>query len=541
MGLQGPLTAQALGRSPYDDVVIGGPEDGATPSQIYDHRGRPMNPRSKQINRSIIRAHNEVMHVVGVAEPDNPHDPDEYESKRQHSEYETAIGLRLIWATKRCIGMVGALGLNGFRQRVLVYEDYSRTPCWDLYQNAQRNFSFAGSMLPGAHAYMLAEYIERNWNPQWSSLRDRSVVKEYVGYAWSYVTIHLQLYSCLQRLGLISSTQLLPSWRFLESLIPAPPPLEDFTPRALLKWASGAVISVAPLLVWTATRRLTQQWRFRTWQRIFTHIPNPIIGGQEILTLDDMSEPSDDSGEDLPMPSTSQATEGQGVRQEREQMSGDGIGNHDDGVSPQSTSEEEQGGSSSQADTGAHTSADDYGSDDDDGDENEGVSATLISFDVEATEATEVPQGMWSAELRSSTGPDARSGSSAPTYLSTMLTRLPALTAANIATDRIVRLLTAPHEAMTLRLVARVFCAQHGLPCDDVIFGFGLLSGLNATWLLNFFWTELTHFALSAEIWSVFTIIAQYFHKSEKEWEDFDSKDWGDLGPFKDDEPICWG
>jgi hypothetical protein len=72
------------------------------------------------MNKDIIRAHNEVMLVVGVAEPENPHSAPEYESRRQHDAYETGLGVRLIWATKRCVEMVGVFGVNGLRQRVLV-------------------------------------------------------------------------------------------------------------------------------------------------------------------------------------------------------------------------------------------------------------------------------------------------------------------------------------------------------------------------------------------------------------------------------------
>lgn len=122
MGMHGPLTAQALGRSPYDPEPVGG--DGEdTPgssSQQYDVRGRPTNPETKRINRDIIRAHNEVMLAVGVAEAENPTTAQDYESNRQHDAYETNIGIRLIWASKRCIETVGVLGINGLRQRILV-------------------------------------------------------------------------------------------------------------------------------------------------------------------------------------------------------------------------------------------------------------------------------------------------------------------------------------------------------------------------------------------------------------------------------------
>lgn len=96
-------------------------QDSQEPQQQYDHRGRPINPESKRLNRDIIRAHNEVMLVVGVAEPDHPlpGSPEQI-SKNKHAHYEETIGNRLAWATRRCVDAVGVFGLTGTRQRILV-------------------------------------------------------------------------------------------------------------------------------------------------------------------------------------------------------------------------------------------------------------------------------------------------------------------------------------------------------------------------------------------------------------------------------------
>ncbi len=97
-----------------------GEEDPHAPPQQYDHRGRPINPETKRINKDIVRSHNEIMQVVGVAEPENPQSTPELESQRKHDAYETALGVRLVWATKRCVETVGLFGVFGMRQRVLV-------------------------------------------------------------------------------------------------------------------------------------------------------------------------------------------------------------------------------------------------------------------------------------------------------------------------------------------------------------------------------------------------------------------------------------
>ncbi|KAF9763643.1 hypothetical protein IL306_003047 [Fusarium sp. DS 682] len=125
MGMQGPLAAQALGRSPYDDVVECDEDhddklDVNESGQQYDHRGRPINPETKRINRDIIRSHNEVMLVIGVAEQENPTSNPEAESDKRHATYEDDVGISLAFSALRCVDAAGAFGLDGFRQRVLL-------------------------------------------------------------------------------------------------------------------------------------------------------------------------------------------------------------------------------------------------------------------------------------------------------------------------------------------------------------------------------------------------------------------------------------
>lgn len=116
-----PGTDVLKGRSPYDEVVDGeGQDDGDQPTQQYDHRGRPINPDTKRMNRDIIRAHNEVMLVIGVAEPENPFSGPEAESQRRHEAHEDEIGLRLGSLARNCIEAVGIFGIHGLRQRILV-------------------------------------------------------------------------------------------------------------------------------------------------------------------------------------------------------------------------------------------------------------------------------------------------------------------------------------------------------------------------------------------------------------------------------------
>ena len=113
------------GRSPYDDVVEGeGEYDPRHPVQIYDHRGRPINPDTKNINRDLIRSHNEVMVVIGVAEPDVPKSEPNGESARRHDAYEERMGRRIDSIARHCVELVGIFGITGLRQRILVRIPY---------------------------------------------------------------------------------------------------------------------------------------------------------------------------------------------------------------------------------------------------------------------------------------------------------------------------------------------------------------------------------------------------------------------------------
>ncbi|KAF3065068.1 hypothetical protein GL218_02534 [Daldinia childiae] len=120
MGRLEPLTSLALGRSPYDDVVLGeGEQDPHEPEKQYDGTGRIVNPRTKRIIKDIIRAHNEVMLVIGVAEPENNGiSPADIEITRQYHEYESDTG-RTLYQAGTTLGILGTWGVLNIRRRIL--------------------------------------------------------------------------------------------------------------------------------------------------------------------------------------------------------------------------------------------------------------------------------------------------------------------------------------------------------------------------------------------------------------------------------------
>jgi hypothetical protein len=107
------------GRSPYEDVVEGtGEEDPHEPKRHYDEKGRIVNRETKTIIKDIIRSHNEVMQVIGVAELENNSAEDGILVK-EHEQYETETGQ---WLLKigRGLTIVGSWGIQGLRQRLMV-------------------------------------------------------------------------------------------------------------------------------------------------------------------------------------------------------------------------------------------------------------------------------------------------------------------------------------------------------------------------------------------------------------------------------------
>jgi hypothetical protein len=70
------------------------------------------------MNKDIIRSHNEVMQVIGVAEPDNVmSEPQKLTAS--HKAYENDIGIWLL-SVGRFVSASGVWGVAGIRHRILV-------------------------------------------------------------------------------------------------------------------------------------------------------------------------------------------------------------------------------------------------------------------------------------------------------------------------------------------------------------------------------------------------------------------------------------
>ncbi|KAL3957550.1 hypothetical protein ACCO45_008128 [Purpureocillium lilacinum] len=509
MGMQGPLTAQALGRSPYDEVVPGeGEEDPRQPTQQYDYRGRPINPETRRMNRDIVRSHNEVMQVIGVAEPENPFSAPEAESQRRHGDYEEDVGLALVRPAIRCVESSGVFGLDGLRQRILIYRRYAQIPFRELYKDARNDFSVSRDLLAGAPTSLFTTFIERQVSRLWLNDPDRRFPRRCAHEVWSYLRVHLELYVALQHLGLTKSLTLLPSPKFFvpfteESPIPAPPPLDDFTLPSLLRWVGGLFISTTPFLVWVMARRMSRDWKPQIWGQIYTRLPSTAMQAKKHRPISSPTLPP------APPPPPPSSTAPQRLNEPDDGWTLVQDSQREESQPDHTTIAPDQPPTSHPGPVEARRGRD-----------NEGVSATLISFDVEATESTDAPPGLWSAELRPSVASDARANANQPAvYLDTMLTRLPAVVGAHMLTEALCRVLMVPYEGTALRLIARTWRFRQGLPLYD-IYGVNMLSGLSWVYAANFFASELLHLVLCGEVWAVFTILSQRYHMTEEEWKD---------------------
>ncbi|RYO79363.1 hypothetical protein DL766_008215 [Monosporascus sp. MC13-8B] len=107
-----------MGRSPHDDVVEGlGEAYPHEPEKQYDEKGRVINPQTKRTIKDFIRAHNEVMLVIGVAEPDNAGISEEQARlavARQMYEADTG---RSLLNVGRSLGILGIWGVHDGQPR----------------------------------------------------------------------------------------------------------------------------------------------------------------------------------------------------------------------------------------------------------------------------------------------------------------------------------------------------------------------------------------------------------------------------------------
>ncbi|KAH6626228.1 hypothetical protein B0J18DRAFT_489133 [Chaetomium sp. MPI-SDFR-AT-0129] len=577
MGRLGPLTSQGLGRSPYDDTVPGQGND-YPPNQYayFDDRGRLYNPVIKGLNRDFIRSHNEVMMVIGVAEPESGTAADaQMDATHRQNRFEDVIGSRLHLAAFQ-IASASNWAVHGIRQRLWVYQPYSQTTFYGMFRMARRSGSFAPYFLAGFPSFLAA-----------TSLELVSFSRKEDNWFWSamtYVRIHLAIYVFFQRIEIIPFNHWLPNWRFFipgSSLSPIslPPPPSSFRPGSLLPRVHA---------------NLAKNLR----DAIYKHLPRPdnsflrrqTWAGLRLGTPNSPADPRADEGV-----STSPTGPPPLRRQSTVSLRGSGINN--DVTTATTTAPDQshhrrqsqsQDQSSSQqppqpSGSGGGGSVDEFGSDDE---ETEIISATLISFDVEAADPTtpgasgpdgstnpsggavggDTTPGIWSAELRpnipdnsrssgygfpadgsggegatyggdgtggddddaaaasaaaaaGSTGTGSINNRHESVYRENAFTALPARLAANILALTPARLMAMPMTVAVHVFLARSYMRRMGMSLDIVNTGAGWWFGMqSARGLVNLLGLELLLGVLQAESWAAIMLVANRWRYTEEEW-----------------------
>jgi len=312
----------------------------------------------------------------------------------------------------------------------------------------------------------------------------------------------------MQQLGLASSTSWFPNPRFLipfsaMSPIQAPPPITNFSPRSVLQWLGIAALNAAPALAVFGLQQLRAALSGRLARKIRERLPVPVNKQRPVPP----QLPAEVAG-------SSQLQNGTQPRSGRDMPREEGAARSSEGQPPP---EHPAVGAVRRQSTFSNR-GDEYVSEDE---ETEIVSATLISFDVEATESTDTPPGVWSAELRPNVVGDPRMSSMhGPIYMSNTLTRLPSSVAADILSLIVTHLLTSPYEAFTLRLVARAVRQRLGLPALDM-YELAPSDGLGWGAVTNAMVAEMAHLVIGSEIWGAAIGLSELYRGCNPEWNFF--------------------
>ncbi|KAK0752245.1 hypothetical protein B0T18DRAFT_363273 [Schizothecium vesticola] len=496
MCMSGPLASQALGRSPYDVVLYGtGHTTRRGPRQQYDERGRPVNAETRRINRSVVRSHNEVMHVIGVAEPDGPSPEAEAEAAeaRRHLEFENYIGRNLALVSDVLV-TAGVWGVNGVRQRILIYKEYAHVPFHGLHRlqrSRQSVPSYLGSGLPSFLASLALEELNL---PHLGRLH--STVERFSKPICTYLRLHFEIFTFLQRVGLASSSAIFPNWKFFipgSSLspiyIPAAP--QTLSAQSIVQWLGASAMGAVPFAGYYCFSEVSRLVTIDISRRVLKHLPRTPAVDSAVENGRDISRPEPPSSTPNGLPTSAGIPTPYGLPTSA--------------ATPTTPTRRA---------SAVAIGSEDFVSDDED---EEGVSTTFISFDVEPTTTTDPSPAVWSAELRQNVAEGAVTEGQEPVYRDSNLVRLPPLLAADVFGGALARIFLAPHESQVWLGLARLFASRQGLPLDGFHeFGFRQVGVLRM--MVNAVGVEMLFFMLRCEIWGLITLLAHLGRFDEAEW-----------------------
>ncbi|KAI1415175.1 hypothetical protein F5Y13DRAFT_187277 [Hypoxylon sp. FL1857] len=510
MGRLEPLTSLALGRSPYDDVVPGeGEADPHEPEKQYDSLGRIVNPQTKQIIKDVVRAHNEVMLVIGVAEPENGGiNVADLEMAKQYQEYESDTG-RTLYQLGASLGILSTWGILNVRRRILVYKRRADVSFFRLIQSEYRSHSLVQLLFSGYPCHMLMHGLRLTSRYMRSYKKNNN---PWVHGAMEYVRFHLHLFLTMQRLDLIPASQWLPGPKFFipfssSSPFAAPPLPESLNASSVVSWIGKLAANLAPYATFYICGHIWQSACFVFRSHIRKRLPRPVPPPNN-RTLQSTSATQ---AQPIPESPTLGAADREIRRQNPEADAPTSL------ALDQPSGEAVPVGSIRRQSTFSSRGGDDYGTDEED---SEMVNPTLISFDVDTSESTEPPAGVWSAELRPSFPGDSRQQpKEAPVYIVNPLTTLPVTLASDILANFATNIFFIPLDAHVFPVVARALARRRGLPYNDMYDG-SFLEGLTWRAAFNIIQLDVLRLLISGEAWALTTVLSQWLHVTEEEWKE---------------------
>lgn len=317
----------------------------------------------------------------------------------------------------------------------------------------------------------------------------------------------------MQRLDMIPASQWLPSPSFFipfssSSPFPAPPPLESLDVSGISTWIGKIVVNLAPYATFYVCGRFWQSVCTLLRSRIREHLPRPFSPPANNRAS---VPPSSPQRQAIPESPTLGAADQEIRHQTPEADAPTSL------ALDQPSGETIPVGSIRRRGTFSSRGGEDYATDEEDA---EMVNPTLISFDVDTSESTEPPTGVWSAELRPSFSGDARQQPrEAPLYIVNPLTSLPSTFAADILADFMTNILLMPLDSHAIPIAARALARRRGLPYDGMCDG-SFLGGLTPRGVLNIILLDMARLLISGEVWAITTVLSRWLHVTEDEFRE---------------------
>lgn len=287
------------------------------------------------------------------------------------------------------------------------------------------------------------------------------------------------MFAILQQLNLIPSSKLLPSFLsfipFSEASPLQLPAAPTFNFMSLAAWVTSLLRSAAPMLIILAHGKFKYIVARIMYRPIYKVLPRP--AGDSMF-----------SGLNIAAPSLEYDTPDRQMDERTRHRSEDEPTLRAlEGLPPLDRTE-------------TRTRQIERDQDSTDDDEEEMAHATLISFDVEATDVVESSLGTWSAELRSANEPKPSPGLK---YRVTGLTMLPPIMATEGLREIAAGIIVMPLEALMVRIIGRAYRASGGLEMDDMYL-FGVPSVGNLLTVLT------VQLVITGVIWGGFTAGTQW-------------------------------